>query len=343
LLFLVLSAVPSGAATLQVSGGETSAAASVAELFRRVNPAVVVLYTVEREAAVNQPNGEVTSPGLGSGFLVDGDGNVITAAHVVQTADRVEAEFVDGTRMLAVVIASDPLADLALLRLESIPSGVQPVPLGDSDRAMIGEQIFVVGAPYGLDHTLTVGQVSGRRLQSDPSLGIEVEYFLTDASINPGNSGGPMFNMQGEVIGVISSILTQSGGFEGLGFAVTSNEARDVLFGRRMMWTGITGLFLEGDIAGAFNVPQASGYLVQKVADGSPARAIGLKAGAMPVTIGDRTILIGGDIILGFNGTQLTRSSFSQIRQQMTELRVGQGFTIQILRAGRRTELVGVR
>jgi S1-C subfamily serine protease len=152
-----------------------------------------------------------------------------------------------------------------------------------------------------------------------------------------------MFNMRGEVIGIISSILTRSGGFEGLGFAVTSNTASDVLFGSRMMWSGMTGILLEGDMAGAFNIPTGSGYLVQKVADGSPAKAIGLKAGVMPVTIGDRTILIGGDVILGVNRTELTRASFAQIRQAMAELRPGVGFTIQILRAGRRTDLVGVR
>ena len=342
-LLVALTPAPLSAVTQQATANDSPPAESVTELFRRVDPSVVVLYTVEREAALDQPGGEANAPGLGSGFLVDGEGHVITAAHVVQTADRVEAEFADGTRISAVVIASDPLADLALLRLESIPTGVQPVPLGDSDRANVGERVFVVGAPHGLGHTLTVGHVSGRRMQVDPSLGIAVEFFLTDTSINPGNSGGPMFNMQGEVIGIISSILTRSGGFEGLGFAVTSNTAGDVLFGRRMMWSGLTGILLEGDMAGAFNIPTGSGYLVQKVADGSPAKAIGLKAGVVPVTIGDRTILIGGDVILGVNRTELTRASFAQIRQAMTELRPGEGFTIQILRAGRRTDVVGVR
>lgn len=345
LAWLLVALTPGSlsAVTQQAAASVSPPAESLTEVFRRVDPAVVVLYTIEREAALDQPGGETTAPGLGSGFLVDGDGHVVTAAHVVQTADRVEAEFVDGSRISAVVIASDPLADLALLRLETIPTGVQPVRLGNSDRTSVGERVFVVGAPHGLEHTLTVGHVSGRRMQVDQSLGISVEYFLTDTSINPGNSGGPMFNMQGEVIGIISSILTRSGGFEGLGLAVTSNTATDVLFGRRMMWSGLTGILLEGDMAGAFNVPQGSGYLVQKVADGSPAKAIGLKAGVMPVTIGDRTILIGGDIILGVNRIQLTRTSFSQIRQAMAELRPGEGYTIQILRAGRRTDLVGIR
>ncbi len=343
LLLMTLAPVPVWAVTQQATAGEAQSTPSVAELLRRVDPAVVVLYTIERETALDQPGGEMSTSGLGSGFLVGDDGNVITAAHVVQTADQVVAEFLDGTRIPAVVIASDPLADLALLRLETIPTGVQPVALGDSDRTVLGEQVFVVGAPYGLGHTVTVGHVSGRRIQVDQGLGIEVEFFLTDTSINPGNSGGPMFNMQGEVIGIISSILTQSGGFEGLGFAVTSNEARDVLFGSRMMWSGLTGILLEGDVAGAFNIPQEFGYLIQKVADNSPARTIGLRAGVLPVTIGDRTLLIGGDVILGVNRIELTRRSFAQIRQQLAELRVGEGFTLQILRAGRRVDLVGIR
>ena len=143
---MLLAAAPLSAVTQQAAASESPPAESLTELLSRVDPAVVVLYTVEREAAIDQPGGEATVAGLGSGFLVDSDGHVITAAHVVQTADRVEAEFVDGSRISAVVIASDPLADLALLRLETIPTGVQPVRLGDSDRAIVGERVFVVGA-----------------------------------------------------------------------------------------------------------------------------------------------------------------------------------------------------
>lgn len=161
---------------------------SIGDRFREVSDAVVVIYTVEREAAIDQPGGEVSMPGLGSGVLVDGQGHVLTASHVVETADEIQVVFRDGTTTSARILASDAFADLALLRVAAIPAGVTPAALGDSDTAQVGDEVFVVGAPYGLGHTLTVGHISGRRVEVDEDLDAGVELFQTDASINKGNS-----------------------------------------------------------------------------------------------------------------------------------------------------------
>jgi len=330
-----------GAIGLSAQVGEQ--AESLVDLFARVRPAVVVLYTEGRQASRDAPGQEVSAAGLGSGVLVDREGHIVTAAHVVQTADAVVAVFFDGTQAPVEIVASDPIADVALLRVAAVPVGIEPVPLGDSDAASVGEEVFVVGAPYGLGHTLTVGHISGRRENVDETLDLGVEFFQTDASINQGNSGGPMFNMRGEVLGIVSYILTQSGGFEGLGFAVTSNVVRDVLFDRRMFWSGMTGLMLEDGVAAAFNIPQQAGYLVQRVAHGSPAEDMGLQPGVLPVTVGDRTILLGGDVILAVEGIEMSRAGFAAIRRRLSELREGEPFRVQVLRGGRRTELMGVR
>ena len=316
---------------------------SIGDLFKAVSGAVVVIHTVEREAAIDQPGGQVALPGLGSGVLVDREGHVLTAAHVVETADEIEVVFKDGTATTARVLASDAVADLALLRVAAIPTNVSPVPLGDSDLAEIGDQVFVVGAPYGLGHTLTVGHLSARRLEIDQDLDLGVEFFQTDASINRGNSGGPMFNLEGEVIGIVSYILSQSGGFEGLGFAVSSNAARDVLFDRRMFWSGMTGILLENGLAASFNIPQEAGYLVQKVALQSPAAVMGLRAGVLPVEILDRTILIGGDVILAVDGIELNRSTFGRIRTHLSQLTAGTRYSVTVLRGGQRVVLPAVR
>lgn len=201
------------------------------ELFSKSNPSVVVIKTLEKKIPSVSQAGLVSLPGLGSGVLISGDGKVLTAAHVVQAADYVSVEFTDGKRVSAHVIASYPPADVALLQLEATPAEAVPARLGDSDKMQVGDDIFVIGAPFGLSHSLTVGHVSGRHLSEESVGGLsKVELFQTDAAINQGNSGGPMFNMDGEVVGIVSRIVSRSGGFEGVGFAVTSNVAQKLLF-----------------------------------------------------------------------------------------------------------------
>ena len=140
-----------------------------------------------------------------------------------------------------------------------MPKGVTPVTLGDSDKVEVGDEIFVIGAPYGISQTLSVGHLSGRhRLPSNESA-TSVEFLQTDAAINTGNSGGPMFDMEGNVIGIVSSIMSHTGGSEGLAFATAANTAKQLLLERKPFWSGIDGLVVTGALAKALNLPQAAG------------------------------------------------------------------------------------
>ena len=199
-------------------------------------------------------------------------------------------------------------------------------PLGDSDKVEVGDEVFVVGAPYGLSRTLTAGHISGRHSSDNKTIDAALMEFLqTDAAINQGNSGGPMFNMNGEVIGIVTRILSKSGGSEGLGFAATSKMARQLLLDQKPFWSGVEGFLLRGDLAKALNVPQPAGLLVQRVAEGSPAARAGVLAGSMRANIDGENLLLGGDIVLEVNGLPYEESdeSYRRIYASLTKLKVG--------------------
>jgi len=321
-----------------VTGPALASDQVLSEVFKRVNPAVVEIHTKETEVARGGIAQPVNVAGLGSGVLISPDGKILTAAHVVQTADDIEVEFLTGEKIKAKVVSSEPTADVALVQLEKPPRGPFVAKIGDSDAVDVGEQVFVVGAPLGVSHTLTVGFISGRRKPNATFSGMSrVEYFQTDAAVNQGNSGGPMFNMQGEVIGIVSYILSHSGGSEGLGFAVTSKVARQLMLEQKSFWSGLNGYMISGDLAQVFNIPPpGAGLLVQRVASGSPAEQIGLKGGTMPATIGDDEMVVGGDIILTVQGVSLADpSSLLVARQKITELRAGDLATVTVLRGGK--------
>lgn len=323
----------------------TMEAGTLGKVFKRVSDSVVVILTEERVLPPNRYKGKrVSVRGLGSGVLISYDGKVMTAAHVVQTADRVGVQFPSGEIIEARTVTSDPLADVALLELERVPKGAVVAKLGNSDEVEAADQVFVVGAPYGLGHTLTVGHVSARRQPGAElhELGL-AEFFQTDAAVNEGNSGGPMFNMKGEVIGVVSHILTQSGGFEGLGFAVTANTARRLLLEQPPLWSGLQGYTLSGELAELLNLPQLAGLLVLQVAKDSPAERIGLRAGTTKAQIGDAKLILGGDIILEVQRITIKGDikNYQRIRKRLHRIKPNKEVTVKVLRAGREVELSG--
>ncbi len=315
-------------------------AATLRQVFEAVNQAVVVVRT---ESSAPAPKGGWTSDeGLGSGVLVSADGKVMTAAHVVQTADRIEILFSDGQRSPARVVSSLVRADVALLQLEQPPRGIAPARLGDSSRAHVGDPVFVVGAPYALYHSLTSGHLSARRkLSGSFTGGVPVEFLQTDAAINSGNSGGPLFDMDGRVIGIVSHIHSRSGGFEGLGFAVAVNVAKWALLERRALWTGIEGSLLTGAQAALLNVPQREGLLVQRIARGSPADRLGLRPGRVPAVLDGEELLLGGDIILFIGDLQVNADPEQLQRIDDTLGRMGRGQTVsvRVLREGQVIDL----
>jgi serine protease Do len=317
-------------------------AQSVGEVFRKVNPAVVVIRAKGRDVT-SAAGGLVRYNETGSGVLISADGKVITAAHVVNAVDEITVELVGGAPARARVLSSEPSADLSLLQLDSVPSGAAPARMANSDLVRVGDQVVVIGAPYGLSHALSVGWISARWAPNTVYKSMPLaEFFQTDAVINTGNSGGPMFNMSGEVIGIVSHNISKSGGSEGLGFVVTMKTARLLLLERRSFWTGLEGQVVSGELASIFNVPQATGYLVKTVAKGSPCWDMGLLGGDKIAVIGGEQIAVGGDIILSVEGIPVGESDdHDRIRDILTKKSPGAPFSMKILRSGKVIELTG--
>ena len=316
-------------------------AQQIRDLFRAVNPSVVMIRT-RQKAVLAQEEG---SEGLGSGFLVSADGKIMTAAHVVNQADAIEVVFLSGEIIPARVITSVTIADVALLQLARMPANPVVARLGDSDLVEVGDQIFLIGAPFGISHSLSVGYISARH---NPGNVLEnltaLDVLQTDASIYSGNSGGPMFNLQGEVVGIVSHVLVRGGNTDGLGFASTSNIARQLMLEERHFWTGIEAYLLEGPAAAVFNVPQPVGLLVQSVAAGSPAEKLGLREGQLKAIIQDQTLMVGGDIILEIAGNPIRPSvaEFQEVQKQLNKLKPGETVHFKVLRAGKILDLTTV-
>lgn len=334
--FLLLSSLLASSAVVE--------AIPLSKIFQRVNPAVVEVLTSQHDYSRVRPGEKVYGIGLGSGVVISKDGLVVTAAHVVQVADFVSVRFLNGRKVSAKILNSVVQADVALLQLENIPDDLVVAKLGNSDKVSTGDEVFVVGAPYGMNHTLTVGHISSRRRPKDFSgQMVPIEFLQTDASINKGNSGGPLFSMDGKVIGIVSHILSLSGGFEGLGFAVSINTVKELLLKKKSFWSGLDFYFITGELAKALNVPQEAGLLIQRVANNSPGDLAGLETGKIPVQIGSEEFFIGGDIILEVMGIPIStdKDIMSSIRKKVTELPPGSSTEFKVLRAGKIIHLAG--
>jgi serine protease Do len=319
----------------------SSRAQSLADLFENNKNSVVTIYVREvLSTGTGDPRTFASSEGLGSGVLVKED-IVLTAAHVVGNADQIMIQFYDGESIEAKTVRISRVADVALVQLSKAPTHPQVAVLGNSDDVRIGDEVFVVGAPLGLPYSLSKGVISGRHAEhSLTNDGKSMEFFQTDAAINTGNSGGPMFNYKGEVIGIVSSILSRSGGFEGIGFAATSNVSKTILTERGSQFFGIEALLLPYELARILNVPQESGWLVQHVVMDSPAGRTGIKGGVLTVEIEDEDVLLGGDIILQVDDILITgEESIIKLWEYLNTVQSTVTHKIKILRAGEIMEL----
>jgi serine protease Do len=335
---LALSVVFVGSAL--VVGPEPARAQTVREVFQKVAPSVVVIRGRGRDVTAS---GQTRYTETGSGVLVSTDGQVMTASHVVHALDEITVEFLGGETVTAKVIASEPAADLSLLKLDRVPPGSRVSPMADSSTVHVGDQVLIVGAPYGLSHSLSVGYISARWAPNTVYRTMPLaEFFQTDAVINTGNSGGPMFSMKGEVVGIVSHNISKGGGSEGLGFVVTLNTARQLLLEKKSFWSGLEGVVLTDEQADLLNLPNRSvGFSVKTVAKGSPADQVGLRPATQLVTISGQEVPLGGDIILTVQGIPLSAPNIARIRDVMNQLNPGDSFTVRVLRAGEILELTG--
>jgi S1-C subfamily serine protease len=215
--------------------------------------------------------------------------------------------------------------------------------MGDSDTVQIGQQVMVVGAPYGLSYSMSVGWISARWAPNTIFRDMPLAEFLqTTATINTGNSGGPVFNMVGEVIGIVSQNISKSGGSEGLGFLVSINSSRNLLVPRKVFWGALQGVLLSGRLATIFNVPAPAGFLVKTVAQNSMAWKMGLQGSDGVVNVGGKQIPVGGDIILSVEGIPVvSEDNIEAIRNKLAGSAPGSSFKMSVLRAGRILELTG--
>jgi len=315
-------------------------AQTVREVFEKVSPTVVVIRARGRDVTAS---GQTRFSETGSGVLISAGGQVMTAAHVVHSMDEITVEFLGGDAVPARVVYSEPAADLSLLQLDKVPAGAKVAPMADSSAMRVGDKVIIVGAPYGLSHSLSVGYISARWPPNTVYKTMPLaEFFQTDATINTGNSGGPMFNMKGEVIGIVSHNISKSGGSEGLGFVVTLNTAKQLLLEKRSFWSGLEGLVLSDHLADLLNLPpRTTGFIVKTVAKGSPADEIGLRGSSQIANISGQEVPLGGDIILSVDGISMASGNLGKIREDLNGKTPGTPFKVSVLRAGQVIELTG--
>jgi serine protease Do len=219
--------------------------------------------------------------GMGSGFIVDASGYIVTNHHVVNEAKSIEVTLSDRRQLPARLVGSDPDTDLALLKVDA--TGLPTIPLGRSTEVRVGEPVMAIGNPFGLDHTVTVGIISAKSRVI--GAGRYDDFLQTDAAINPGNSGGPLISTRGEAVGIASAIASRNGGFQGIGFAIPSDLARPILAELRTAgrvtrgWLGVSIQPLTPDLVRSFGLAREEGALVASVVDDSPAARAGVKAG----------------------------------------------------------------
>jgi S1-C subfamily serine protease len=280
-------------------------------IYARAAPSVVVISATEKVKVpptfFTPPSSERVQIG-GSGFVIDRDGDIVTNDHVVQGATDVRVGFSGGATYPAKVVGTDASTDLAVIRVDAPPSALHPLAFADSGQAQVGDSVYAIGNPFGLDRTMTAGIVSatGRDIQAPNGLGIP-NAIQTDAPINHGNSGGPLLDSSGRVVGINDQI--ESGGTVdgnvGVGFAIASNTAKTIVpqllaHGRvAHAWLGIEVVPLEPGLAKVVRGLPAHGVLIVQVVARSPAAKAGLKAGSKQVTVNGESVLVGGDAIVG--------------------------------------------
>ncbi len=296
---------------------------------------------------VNIQRGEegITPIGVGSGFVFDKKGHIITNAHVVENSKKVVVTFLDGRSYNAEIVGVDTFTDIAVIKVNADLSLLRPLFLGDSSNLKVGESIAAIGNPFGLSGSMTSGIVSqlDRLLPSGAGYSIP-DVIQTDAAINPGNSGGPLLNMRGEIVGINTAIQSATGEFTGVGFAIPSQTVAKIVpiliknGEYDHPWIGISGRDIGPDLAKVLNLKDAVGFLVVTVIPDSPASRAGLLGSENTVEKDGVQYIVGGDIILSVDGLEVRKISDILIHLQRAKS-VGDEMVLEIIREGRTTNV----
>jgi S1-C subfamily serine protease len=289
-----------------------------------------------------EPEAESGGTATGSGFVIDGEGHILTNNHVVEGASKVTVKLGDSEKTYdAEVVGADPGTDIALLQVDAPADEIHPLTLGRSSEAEVGDPVVAIGNPFGLDRTVTSGIVSALQRQIEAPNGFSISHVIqTDAAINPGNSGGPLINSAGEVIGINAQIATGGGGNGnvGIGFAIPIDTVRAEIEQLKTKgevehaFIGISGGTLTPELAKALNLPVDEGVIVQSVVKDGPADKAGLEAGGTTATIEGEEVRLGGDLITEVDGKKL--KSMDELVEIIQGSKPGDQLELKILRDG---------
>ena len=313
---------------------------SLTEIFERSEAGVVRVNVIKSEQ-IEGLNG------VGSGFVFDQSGHIITNHHVIDNSEKIVVTFLDGSSYNANIVGSDPFTDIAVIKVDAESSLLHPLPVGDSSKLKVGMRVVAIGNPFGLSGSMTAGIVSqlGRLLPSQDTGFSIPDVIQTDAAINPGNSGGPLLNLKGEVVGINTAIQSAIGEFTGIGFAIPSKTVSKIApqlieeGEYHHPWVGISGRDIDPDLAKILNLKDAKGFLIVTVVEGSPADKAGLIGSSKTKEIDGVTYQVGGDVILSVDGEPVRKIDDILIHLQR-EKSVGDEMVLEILRDGRNTNFV---
>jgi S1-C subfamily serine protease len=317
------------------------------QIYERLSPGVVTVMSIfEGGGGLLEDGGE---GGQGSGFVLDGDGYIVTNAHVVTTeqdggserAEDVFVEFSDGNRVRAKIVGDDPFADVALLKVDPEGLSLTPLELGLSRSIEVGEPVAAIGSPFGERQSLSIGVISAvdRNIRSLTRFQIG-DAIQTDAAINPGNSGGPLLDARGRVLGINAQIKSQSGGGEGVGFAIPVDAVKRALRELRDRgrvdygYLGVSTLVLWPQLAERLGLEVAGGALIQEIEPDSPAEDVDLRAGDDEIEFQATPVRSGGDVIVAVNGRRLTRRD--DLADVISGMSVGDEVSLEVVRDGDR-------
>jgi len=311
---------------------------SLMEIFEKAEPGVVRVNTI-RNQTVNETGG------VGSGFVFDKMGHIITNAHVVEGSTKTIVTFLDGRSYNAEIIGVDEYTDIGVIKVNADLKLLQPLSLGDSSNLNVGEPIAAIGNPFGLSGSMTSGIVSqiGRLLPSGSGYSIP-DVIQTDAAINPGNSGGPLLNMRGNIVGINTAIQSTTGEFTGVGFAIPSQTVAKIVptlineGEYKHPWIGISGRDIDPDTANVLGLKDALGFLIITVVENSPAADAGLIGSDKTIEVEGKEYSVGGDIIVAVDGMDVRKIDDILVHLQRVKT-VGDEMNLEILRDGRTTNV----